>query len=219
MRTVAVEIYKFEELSDAAKEKAREWYREGVAQDFGSDTEYLFTSYEEAAKLLGITFDTTAHKLHGGGTRHDPDIHWSGFCSQGDGASFSGTYEFEPGCSETIRAEFPTDTTLHKIADKLTALHCRLRLQDGTSLSGKIPQESRYGNSVHSGTMSAVVFDAEGEEMDETTCDEFRDIMRSFADWIYKGLEADYDWQMSDESVDDSIMANDYEFDEDGENV
>ena len=40
--------------------------------------------------------------------------------------------------------------------------------------------------------------------------------MRDFADWIYRQLESAYDDAMSDESADESILANEYEFDETG---
>lgn len=33
MRTETVTIYKFDELSDRAKEKARDWYREGALDE------------------------------------------------------------------------------------------------------------------------------------------------------------------------------------------
>lgn len=40
--------------------------------------------------------------------------------------------------------------------------------------------------------------------------------MRAFADWIYRQLETEYDYQNSDEQVDESIIANEYEFTEEG---
>ena len=43
-----------------------------------------------------------------------------------------------------------------------------------------------------------------------------RDELRAFADWIYRQLEQDHDYLMSDEAVDESIRANEYEFDESG---
>ena len=57
--------------------------------------------------------------------------------------------------------------------------------------------------------------------------DQYRDIgaaesditqlMRDFADWIYRQLEAEYEYQNSDEQVIESIRCNEYEFDEQGE--
>lgn len=46
--------------------------------------------------------------------------------------------------------------------------------------------------------------------------EELERLMRTFADWIYDGLRQEYDYRMSDESVDDSIRANEYEFTETG---
>ena len=43
-----------------------------------------------------------------------------------------------------------------------------------------------------------------------------RDALRSFADWIYRQLEKEYEFNMSDENVDESIRINEYEFDETG---
>jgi hypothetical protein len=39
-----------------------------------------------------------------------------------------------------------------------------------------------------------------------------RDAMR----WVYRMLEAEYDWQTSDEQVDEMLKANGYEFTEEG---
>jgi len=213
MRTMQVQVYQFSELSDSAKEKAREWYREGESQDFGSFGE-LYEPAETAAALLGITFAQNTVKLHGGKTRQEPNIMWSGFSSQGDGACFTGSYEFVPGCWETIRNEFPKDTVLHGIADKLAAMNGALRLLQGGKLAGTITQS---GNYCHKYTMDATATNSvDGEELEAETSEQFLGVMRDFADWIYKGLEAEYDWRMSDEAVDENIEANEYEFDEDG---
>ena len=34
---------------------------------------------------------------------------------------------------------------------------------------------------------------------------------------IYRDLEADYEWQMSDEAIVETIEANEYDFNEEGE--
>ena len=47
--------------------------------------------------------------------------------------------------------------------------------------------------------------------------DEITECLRDFANWIYKQLERDYDYQNSDDAVAETIEANDYEFTEDGE--
>lgn len=214
MRTVEVGIYTFTELSESAKEKAREWFRDGESQDFGAFGE-LWEPAQTAAKILGIDFDMKGHQLHGGKTRQEPNIMYSGFSSQGDGASFTGT--FSPKHSSIdIRKEFGTDTKLHAIADALSAFHSRyILLHSSRDWSAKITQNDNHY--VHKYTMYAEVYDAEGQEMDADLSKEFTEIMRDFAQWIYDGLEAEYDYRMSDACIDEAMESNEYEFTEDGE--
>lgn len=81
-------VYRLDELSDTAKDKARAWYREG-----GFDYEWYDAVYEDfqrIAEILGIDFRIRAVRLMGGGTRRDPCIWFRGFWSQGDGACWEG---------------------------------------------------------------------------------------------------------------------------------
>ncbi len=213
LAAIAEDVYTFDQLSEEAKERARDSWREDEARDFQPEYE----SYETAAKLLGI--DLTERRTRRNGKNEmvactANTIMYSGFWSQGDGASFTGTFTFVPGCCDSIREMFPQNTTLHKIADSLTAMHNTLRLLEGKKLTGNITQS---GNYVHSHTMAATAYDEEGEELDVATSDRFRDLMRDFADWIYKGLEEDYDYQTSDEAINESLSNGEYEFDEEGE--
>lgn len=205
MATIEEGIYTFDELSDDAKERAREWWREGEARDFDPDYE----RFETAAKILGIEFKDNPIQTLGGKMRHESAIYWSGFSSQGDGASFEGS--FSPKHSSiAVREEFGDDPKLFAIADGLTNFHCRYILLRGSrDWSAKI---IHTGREVHKYSMGAEV-----EEMEADLSDEFLELMRDFAQWIYDGLESEYDWRMSDEAVDDSITANEYEFTEEGE--
>jgi hypothetical protein len=204
-------VYQFAELSDKAKEKARDWLRECEASDFDPDFEW----YEDAAKILGIEIDQRPIGTHGGKTRYQTDIRYSGFYSQGDGASFVGTYTFAPGCSDAIRKEFPKDETLHRIADELTVLFTARRLLGKPSITAKIDQDGHY---YHKHTMHFKSIVAGDDEQDVSEQDEatLLDLMRDFAQWIYDGLEADYDYRMSNEALDEAMEANEYTFTEDG---
>jgi hypothetical protein len=42
------------------------------------------------------------------------------------------------------------------------------------------------------------------------------ELLRDYMRWIYRQLESAYEFHMSDESVDESIRINGYEFDENG---
>jgi hypothetical protein len=202
-------VYTFDKLSDEAKETARGWMRECEQEDF--DPDFVFEDARTAAKILGIEFNVTRN-----GTA---DIRYSGFCMQGDGASFVGTYSHAPGASQKIREEFGTDTALHAIADGLMALQIGYRLATGHFFHADIRQS---GNYCHERTMSlADVTDDQTGEGVEGDWQEIEtrliDLMRDFARWIYKSLEQEYDYRLSDEAIDESL--GQYEFDEDGEQV
>ena len=78
--------------------------------------------FERVCEILGIRLKTTPVRLMGGGTRQKPSIWFSGFWSQGDGASFEGYWSHSKGAAARIRDYAPMDATLHGIADRLQAL-------------------------------------------------------------------------------------------------
>ena len=58
--------------------------------------------------------------------------------------------------------------------------------------------------------------DSSGATVFEAVEDSVQQYMRDFADWIYAQLEAEWEYQNSDDHVDESIRINGYEFDEFG---
>jgi hypothetical protein len=210
MRTEKVTIYQFAELSDAAKEAAREWWRNSEIE-MGLDVEFAYDDFTRVGDILGISFDQRSIRLMGGGTRGEPCIYYSGFSSQGDGACFEGYYSYAKGAPKAIRAYAPDDEELHAIADGLQALQRRnfYRLTAATK---------HRGHYYHSGCMSVDVEDSEHRYRDLADAEgDMTDLLRRFADWMYRQLESEYEWRMSDEQVDEAITANEYEFDEDGD--
>jgi len=203
MRTKQVSIYTFDELSDAAKETARDRCREGIEADDIAN----YDDWQSVAAILGIEFDT------GGGTRRVPSIYWSASCRQGDGASFEGVYRYAKGASAKIRRYAPEDTELHRIADTLQAAQ-KARFY---SLRAHISRGYLSNFYRHSGTMSVDVFDARDDYRDIGEAEAvIQDEMRAFADWIYGQVLAQTKYLNSDESVEESIHANEYEFYEAG---
>ena len=57
------DVCTFDELSDSAKETARDWMRDCEIEDFGQDTESLYYSALAAAKILGIEFDDKGKRV------------------------------------------------------------------------------------------------------------------------------------------------------------
>lgn len=200
--------YSFTELGPKAKRKALD-----DARDWYVDTGWWDCTYEDAvecAKCLGIEVEQR-------------DIEFSGFWSQGDGASFSGHYIPRADAVQAIKAHAPLDEVLLKLAQRLGVVQTAVKLQAGAMLSCSVSQSSRYS---HSGTMrvSDVVFtpdlpdipyDADDDFIDQS--DEIQDVLRAFADWIYKQLEAEYDYLTSDEYIAENLAHGDYLFDGDGD--
>jgi hypothetical protein len=208
-------VYQFDELSDKAKEKARDWYREASEGD-NYFAESIIEDANELATRMGIELGQRAFQTVGGKTRYEPAVSWSGFWSQGDGASFEGKLtSLETGTAlERVKDHAPVDETLHAIASRIDALQAKYsnRLAATISLSGH-----RY---CHSNMMQidAVAIDAEGDETEIARDDEqeLTSALRAFADWIYRQLEEEYNYQNSDEQIDETIRANEYEFKADG---
>jgi len=203
------DVFTFEQLSDSAKDKARQWMRDCEMQDF--DTEFMFEDFGLAAGILGIELNQTQNGTF--------DIRWSGFSSQGDGASFVGSYSNAPGASVKIREDYPEETGLHAIADGLTALQVGYRLSCGKFISASITQDDNHY--CHARTMDICVSEGEDEDVPFDGDGETRllKLMRDFADWMYKSLEEEWDYRLSDECIDEYLKDGDYEFDEDGELV
>jgi hypothetical protein len=210
--TITKTVYLFSELSGPAKERARDWWRHAENADF--DTEFAYDDFVECGRIIGIEFDQRPVKLYGGGTRYEPKIYWSGFSSQGDGASFEGRYSYAKQAPANIKRHTGgTDGELIRIA---TALQ-EVQRAHGYRLTARMSQGNLSNFYSHSGTMAVEVSDDRDEYRDIGDSDEaIRQLMRDFADWMYRQLEREYEWRMADEQVDDSILANEYEFDESG---
>jgi len=204
--TIARTIYKFDELSEHAKETARDWWRQCENSDF--DTEFMYEDFERVAEALGVTFRRRDVPLYGGGACSKARIFWTGFSSQGDGASFEGAYAYVKQSRKKIREYAPHDSTLHQIADDLF----EVQRKHFYRLTATTLQRGRY---MHSGCMTVDVYE-DGRDADANAADEVKSALRSFADWMYSALEKEYWHRMSAENVDDSIRANEYEFLEDG---
>lgn len=210
-RTIERTVFKFSELSDSAKETARDKYREGNQHD--DWWEFIYEDAVECGRLMGISISTRSVRMHNDKTRQEPDINFSGFSSQGDGACFTGRVV----CADdyaAIENHVNADSDLIPIARELAVLQVTTRLKNGGRLNGTITTSGNYS---HSGTMEcrAEYMDAgDDDEPDEATEMALTVLARRFADWIYSQLEAEDEYLNSDECVDERLA--DDEFDEDG---
>ena len=208
-RIVETTVFTIDELSGAAKEAARIWYRQAGLHDEWYD--FVYEDFETICRIIGVTLATSPVRLYGGGTRDKPQIYWSGFSSQGDGASFSGRYSYARGAARAIRAHAPKDTELHRIADALQAVQRRNFHQ----LHASIRQSGRY---CHEYTMAIEVerdsptWQPSTDGAEDTVTEALRDLAR----WLYRQLRQEYEHQTSDETVDEIVAVNAWTFTADG---
>lgn len=219
-RTIETPVYKFDQLSEEAKASALDKNR-----DWNVGHNWWEHVYEDAIKIagcLGIVIDTRK----GGG--RDPSIYFSGFSSQGDGASFEGSYSYQKGCANLLKMEAPeyyrdkelgawvkveNNAELHRICKALIAVQKKhfYQLQ---------AQVSAYGHYNHSGCTRIEVTHAEDKYRDIGEAEEeVAQLLRDFMDWIYSSLEKSYNWLTSNEAVAESLQANEVEFDVEGNRV
>ena len=208
-RTRVDQVYKFSELDERAKERARDWFREDVFTD-SSAWEHIFEDAKECLQLAGFHVDR---------------IYFSGFSSQGDGACFEGSWRAADAKPvKAMKDHAPKDKALHAIAAEMRAI---AKLCPSASMSVK-----HRGHYTHEGCTE---FDigAEGpewedgaarkpaewdalRERDNETAERIKEASRDAMRWIYRMLEAEYTYQNSDAVVDENIEANEYEFTEEG---
>ena len=206
-----ITAYTFAELSKEAKQHAREKFRD-INMEHGW-WEHVYEDADTIAAMIGIEIERREHrqrKNYDGGA----DIQFSGFASQGDGASFTGTWTYEENGAAAVRDHAPLDEKLHAIADELD----RLGRQFGPNWRATITRSHRGGNYVHENMVDIDLEDTDDEDTSFTTEQDkaIGEALRSFMTWIYRQLEAEYFAQTNDEAVDETIKANEYLFTEAG---
>ena len=222
MRQKTIDLYMFDELSDEAKEKAREWYRFGLAGD-GFSAESITDEFEEALTAMGFCVS---------GKRGHKSIYWRVSCSQGDGACFGASWyssDFDEGGKLTaLLKDRPTDSKYLHVDDprkppdsafdsnrKLHGIAGELRriVDACPGCSASVSGDGRYMS-----TRAEFDYgeDSDIDREDTSIAEAFQEVCDGLASWLYRNLEREYEYQYSDECVDESIRINEYEFTVDG---
>lgn len=211
MKTISIQAFTFDELSNSAKEKAREWFREsaGLFRDF---EESPFSDAIEQGALLGFTFNEK---------NNVPAILYTGFSSQGDGLCFEGTWKASAVQSAKVAEGWGDSPATEKL--KIIAGEMGYLAQLYPNASFTVSHQGRYYHD------NCTEFNFDGfpdgawEDWPENKRAEFeqrtqelKDTSKAFMRWIYRQLETEYNYQNSDDAVDENILANDYLFTADG---
>ena len=225
MRTITKTLYQFGELIEAHKqgtvkseavEQARAWMIEGFGR-FGFEWwDSTWETWKDALAQIGFT---------------DAEMSFSGFASQGDGASFT--------CKSVDVAKLKefmgTDIAPSEVIDGTPE---DFRPWIVYKIEGKTPANPKYSR-IPVDSTSAIVERHDNHYSHGNTCRfvltiEYRDnkphmdklclsfekdaeqLRRDICRAIYRDLEEEYEYQTSDEQLIDSAEANDYTFDATG---
>jgi hypothetical protein len=219
MRKVISKVYQFDELSDTAKETARDWFRSCI----GEDTNWAESVIEDASRIatiMGIDLHTRPVELMGGGTRQEPNIYWSIGNRSDDGVTFEGSYHYRKGSVKALEQECPSayqgkpqesNVEVNRIARGLAKIQRRNFY--------RVQALIRHGRSLYAGIQVDVERSDDNDRLSSTDAEATEEALKDFAAWIHGQLEQEWEYQNSEATVDENIRANEYEFDEEGNRV
>jgi hypothetical protein len=193
--TKQYKVYTFEELSKEAQDKVIEKHWDWNVNSWNDNgwAEYLLEQQKESLLSNGFT---------------DAEIYFSGFASQGDGASFTS----QVNISRWLKA--------HKLTNKFRALY---NADQGTARRQGMVRASIVKTShqyEHENTMGITCEYDGNDEKVSIQLDQFTDLVienaKHFARMIYKALESEYDYLTSRDAITESLSINDYTFLQDG---
>lgn len=202
MRTEEIAIFKYDELSNEAKAKARDWWRNAsCGETYWS--ECVIDEVKEQGDLMGLEIS---------------NVYFSGFWSQGDGACFEGSWN-----AANVKADQVADgwgdcretQQIKGIASRFAEI-----AKAWPNAYFGVKHQGRYSHE-HSTSFDIVLDEnSDGESGYEGDIDEAEasiiETARDYMRWIYRQLEKAYEDYNSDEQIAGNIEANSYEFTDDG---
>ena len=197
MRTITTttNVYKFEELSPESQANALDKYREWMTDDpywYTCETEY----HKDLLTEQGIV---------------KPEIYFSGFWNQGDGAVFE--------CKSIDLIKLINSLGIkdeHKfIYDLLT--------DDKLDVSAGIARTSNYYSHERTARLTIDLYWLGSDEHEDTVLEKLKDLENELEQWridyckeIYNALQSEYETIQSDDVLKEHFVENEYEFLEDG---
>lgn len=199
VKNINITVYNINELNDKAKDKVLgEWHHCLIDCNWWDD---IYDEFNQIMEYLGFDLD-----------ENEPCF--TGFASQGDGASFTGDWLSGRMTKEImfyshINPAFFKCSELRTVADMLEVLANK-------RLTGEVQRYNlRY---LHENTMVCNLIEI-NEDVPIVT-DSLKNIFdtacKQLAKLLYKALEKEYEYLTSDECLIEHLMTNEYEFTEDG---
>lgn len=217
-RVIEKLVYKYDELSDKAKEKVHDWYREHcMNHDW---YEYTIDDLKSQGPEKGFDVD---------------EINFSGFYSQGDFASWNGSIrllDFLDAHLTPEHTDYARYLILRDLIDEDWVQHrvsVSNRSYRGHFTTVEEPEDYAYRGVETSDVLTQGMFKGANIEHISREID-IDDLLSSLHEWMqeeagnyarhcYKTLEEEYEWLCSPEQIADACKHNEWEFVEDGRTV
>ena len=182
-------LYKFNELSSESKERAITSFQEDEDYLAYEWDEYTISDFKTILELIGY---------------YDITCYFSGFWSQGDGACFSARFSRNKRCLEKVKKYCPKEEKILNIVEKIQS---EIPLHEEYEIKHSGHYYHEYCTDVY------YLGDSEkAEQLDER----FLELSRQLMEILYEKLNDEYDYLNSSEAIIEHIIANEYEFTEDG---
>lgn len=182
--TIVKTYYKFDELSENAQKKAIEHFRDiNVDGDFWH--EHVIDDRKEILKSLGF---------------YEIKFNFSGFWSQGDGASFTAKFSIPESKIELAERIRKTKKDFPNV---------------GLSLFAQI---DFFGAEIECGNFDVyrISHYYSHENTISSDSESMKEFARDFSQDTYRALESGYEFLTEGQQIIETIRANEYEFDENG---
>lgn len=203
--TTALEDPRWLALREERRDKLLEEYRNvNVEYDWWG---CLIEDFAEQLTEVGITADTHEVKLMNGKTRQDPNIYFSGFWSQGDGACFEGHVSDWPkflaaiGKEDWVSWAYECNWTASSTCSRGNnmSVNSELDAPENPHDEEEDPLRFHAWNIVNLPPSEADLAALETE---------IKSKFEELADKLYNDLEAEHDYQTADEQVVDWVLNN-----------
>jgi hypothetical protein len=191
MQVIEVKTYKFEELSDKAKEKAREWWtKDGLDEH---ECECITEDFQYVLEEKGLPSDK---------------VHWRLSCCQGDGVAFYGSVDVEEYLTKNkLKTKFKKlfDKDGDLLISNVTINNCNHHYHHYNTMS------ISYNEDFYGGYDNPTREQACADFVDYLT-DHIKELSKQFEKNGYESI----DYYNSSSYIDEILIINEYDFLEDG---
>lgn len=206
-REITVKLYQYDELSEDAQAKAREWFLQDYP--YHGWWEFVYDDAEALATNLGLIIKPHTSRNMRGETIAKPGFY---FDLDRQELKYQGYYDYDKTWKDKCRSEYGKD--IFKQEHDLSKF---IRAWEEKVLS--LQKSAFYGITIdvdcHS-YINANVRNVYGRDVTDTQVRQAEELIELFNDYVLDMLQKEYDYLISEENIAENIRINEYEFLEDG---